>query len=508
MKFLKNKLLHVLLIMIMVVGLVPLNQVSANGDAKISYNLNSKQMPIISYYSGTDLAKDISTPVKELMVPGDSYSMFFFIDESVVNIETEKSYVMIDEKRYTFGTKGIIWNDEGIIIDSKKYTVLAIDLEDIFGRDKVEVGTYKNIEAHLHYRDFSIQARKNLIGENQEEIKNELNNKPAEYILYNEDQSIKMSGTATDENVLWNVEEGNQNLVSEDRKGIQNLPDGQYTILETNAGANLETLTGSTSSWLNASALKEENNNKYYSFEVNEDTIDEWMYPSNFDGVSNQLIFDFNSSEKAPVVPDVPEAPEVPNDPVVPELPELPEIPEGPNDSIIPDVPTTPIVPVTPVIPTTPVVTQPLVRDDIEDNDVITEIEDNDTPLTNAPTDTIQDEEIPLSKGIESGEWALMNLICTIATVVIAIVVLFIKNKKEETEQNYSNYRWAKILSVIVALGSIFLFVFTEDMTLTMVNFDKWTIVMSVILIAQIIVAIVAKKSNHDDSNMETSYNS
>ena len=50
-----------------------------------------------------------------------------------------------------------------------------------------------------------------------------------------------------------------------------------------------------------------------------------------------------------------------------------------------------------------------------------------------------------------------------------------------------------RILSLLVALGSIILFMLTENVKLPMVYIDNWTIVMVIIMIVQIVLMIFSK---------------
>ncbi len=148
--------------------------------------------------------------------------------------------------------------------------------------------------------------------------------------------------------------------------------------------------------------------------------------------------------------------------------------------------------------------TQPIVRNDttVRNDEVIT-IPDNETPLADAPIDTITDEEVPLAKGFDNGEWSLMNLICTLVTVLLAIMMFITKNKKDE-DQYSQHVMLGRVLTAIIAVGSVLLFIYTEDMRLAMTMFDKWTFAMAIILLAQIVVMLITRRTKKDKSNYET----
>ena len=115
----------------------------------------------------------------------------------------------------------------------------------------------------------------------------------------------------------------------------------------------------------------------------------------------------------------------------------------------------------------------------------------------------ITDEPIPLIKA-PIGKWALINLVCTILTALISIIMLIRKliprRKKEEEneEEKKTTKKKIKLLptlfGILVAIASIFIFLITEDMTLPMQLIDKYTLLMAILLIVNLIMLLVQSK--------------
>jgi uncharacterized membrane protein len=122
----------------------------------------------------------------------------------------------------------------------------------------------------------------------------------------------------------------------------------------------------------------------------------------------------------------------------------------------------------------------------------------------------MDDNEIPMIVG--TGYWALINLISMILTALISlllIIFIFIGRRKKEEEDEDGNTvekkirkRWfLRLLGIIPAVAAIILFYLTEDMSMPMVIYDKWTIAMIFILFVELIVAIASKKKEEDDED-------
>ena len=180
------------------------------------------------------------------------------------------------------------------------------------------------------------------------------------------------------------------------------------------------------------------------------------------------FVADFNAEGVIPEEPPVP--------PVTPVGPTAPE--EGPEETI--DEPETPLAPAEPEAPA---------EEPAEE-----EIEEADTPLASGAA------------------WALLNLILMLCTALVSILLLigFLGKKKKEDENENVEYTVkrkgvTRVLSLIPALGSIIAFLLTENMRNPMVFVDRWTWLMVLIALVQVIVCIFARKEKEEpDDNAQT----
>ena len=113
--------------------------------------------------------------------------------------------------------------------------------------------------------------------------------------------------------------------------------------------------------------------------------------------------------------------------------------------------------------------------------------------LVSTTEEVVEESEVPLTITPEverkSGPvWALVNLI---AMVLTALALL----KLDERKYN--------IISIILAVGSILLFVFTENTQNPMVLVDKWTIVQVIVYIGMIISRVVSPKADENEEEVE-----
>ena len=176
---------------------------------------------------------------------------------------------------------------------------------------------------------------------------------------------------------------------------------------------------------------------------------------------------------------------------------------------------TLPIIrPVTPrVVPTiipTPTIAvaiapQPETRSEI----VIAEITPQVVP-TNTPEPTtdseiyIADNDTPLVGG---NSWSLVDLILTVITGLtsLALLITYYTKKKddqdetekvesEEQEDNLRRKGLLRISSLFPTLLIIWIFITTQDMRNPMVLFDKYTWIMTIITIVQLVIAYLSRK--------------
>ena len=152
---------------------------------------------------------------------------------------------------------------------------------------------------------------------------------------------------------------------------------------------------------------------------------------------------------------------------------------------------------------TTPVATPTLTPPEVIENDP-------------TPQATIDDGKAP--KAEPETFWALINLLCAIATCLISVLLLafyFVKRKADEDEQKEnSNSRASfmddqeeakrhnklgmRLLGLIPAIGSVVAFILTEDMSAKMQMVDKWTLMMVIILAIEVALAAFSKKTTDD----------
>lgn len=191
-------------------------------------------------------------------------------------------------------------------------------------------------------------------------------------------------------------------------------------------------------------------------------------------------------AEPAPVVPPV--------TPVTPTTPPTDATPAGPV------TPVTPAAPDTPAAPETPVVEEPA------------------TPEVDTPEVEIQDPETPLAQSQSS--WALLNLLLAIATALVSVLLIvgYIlgRNHKKDEDENSQYARqddedadilkrkgiW-RLLSLVPGIGSIIVFFLTEDMRNPMIFTDKWTLLMLIIAVVQLIISILCIKRRKDNDQKD-----
>ena len=141
-------------------------------------------------------------------------------------------------------------------------------------------------------------------------------------------------------------------------------------------------------------------------------------------------------------------------------------------------------------------------------------VPDNPVPEVEPEVD-IDDNDTPLAEGT----WAVINLIAAILTTLGAIVALFRKKEEEDEDEEDQNkdkaedededdnrgkkMLAAKIAGAVAGVLAPIVFILTEDMSLPMALIDKWTLLMAVVLVAQIMAAIFNKKASELDDDKE-----
>ncbi|MCR4633306.1 MAG: hypothetical protein K5648_04200 [Erysipelotrichaceae bacterium] len=140
---------------------------------------------------------------------------------------------------------------------------------------------------------------------------------------------------------------------------------------------------------------------------------------------------------------------------------------------------------------------------------------------TNAPeVHEIEDEVLPQAQAAETveilvpetvvpqaapeiteavGNWALVNLICTLVSILGMILTM---NRKEKDE-NAGKNSFSKLLGIIPAALAILFFLLTEDMNGMMVLTDRYTLMMVLFPLASLLTAwIIGNKKENNRSDL------
>lgn len=166
-----------------------------------------------------------------------------------------------------------------------------------------------------------------------------------------------------------------------------------------------------------------------------------------------------------------------------------------------------PVVEYTPA-PSQPAYEEPAAVEEVVIEEPVVEIEEVEVPMA-AVTEEIADVEAPLTEARAS--WALANLLAAIATVIATLgmyVTYFKKHENDEEDENEerkenNERKTSKLFSIIPAAVSVILFILTEDMRNPMVLFDKWTLLMMVIMIGNLVVAYLTRNKKEEKENEE-----
>lgn len=181
--------------------------------------------------------------------------------------------------------------------------------------------------------------------------------------------------------------------------------------------------------------------------------------------------------------------------------------------------PVNPVNPVGPEEPDVPRIIEPIVEPIVQP--VVVPVV-NEPVQPNVPiVEEITPDDTPLAQGM-GGSWALINLVCSLGTMLLGMWLLLSKFYKEEEKENddalpqntdeeavnaYQRRRWTKFAAVVVTIVSILIFILTENMRLPMILVDKWTWVMAVLFIAQVLVLVIGKQWKTDKSEENDSTN-
>ena len=115
--------------------------------------------------------------------------------------------------------------------------------------------------------------------------------------------------------------------------------------------------------------------------------------------------------------------------------------------------------------------------------------------------EVVPENQTPLAGG---PVWALLNLILTIATALASILMLIglIGKKKEEKDGVVVNetekHPFTRVLTLLPGIGAIIAFILTENMRNPMVFTDRWTLLMVIIALVQLVLVIFGAKKEKE----------
>ena len=156
--------------------------------------------------------------------------------------------------------------------------------------------------------------------------------------------------------------------------------------------------------------------------------------------------------------------------------------------------------PVTPVAPVTP-------DEEEEEPEDVEEIPEEETPQASPDTDVnkeddktenIEDEETAQAGAPGEGNWALLNLILMVLTVVAGLGMLALRFVRKTGV--------AHLIGIVPAIVALVAFFVTEDMSLPMAMTDKWTLIMAVIALVQLALLLLGRNGAQDDEQPREQY--
>ena len=128
------------------------------------------------------------------------------------------------------------------------------------------------------------------------------------------------------------------------------------------------------------------------------------------------------------------------------------------------------------------------------------------------PPEAIPDPEPPRSILPEPEDWALLNLILMVLTVIVALVdgILYFRNPRDKYGDEYEyeddedeevrRHGLPRIAAFIIAIASVILFFLTEDITDPMIWVDEYTIWMLILFIIAVLLSMLSKKEYEEES--------
>ena len=230
--------------------------------------------------------------------------------------------------------------------------------------------------------------------------------------------------------------------------------------------------------------------------------------------------------EPTPGTPDDP-TPGTPDEPAAEEQPVTPPVPAPVPVTTTPAAATPVAVQIVPVEPT-PV--DPAPATPVAENEPAAPEEEVTLPEETVPaaepveepeTVNIGDEEVPMAEfgGKGSPAWALLNLILTILTTLVSLLLLTFyftgkrkededeervrRNTEDEDEEELKRKGLIRLLSILPAVFAVITFILTEDMRNPMIIVDRWTILMLLYAVVNVVLAVFAIKKREEKEEEE-----
>jgi hypothetical protein len=195
-------------------------------------------------------------------------------------------------------------------------------------------------------------------------------------------------------------------------------------------------------------------------------------------------------------MPGLPALPSAPGMPVgLPAISSAPVMIGSPVISRIPVTAGSAVMPALPVMSEQPTVTQVTVTEPAPENAGM-------SSQSKASSLRADDARIPLGTAAAKDHWALLNLIMAVAGIVYVLLISIAAVLRRRDRPKYVDGQaerrlhpiWYAVGLVCAIFGAV-LFFLTEDLTAQMILADKWTIIMVIVLAADVIAATRADKN-------------